>query len=280
VNDKPLITPIADQVVSEDGTSGAVPFTISDRDTPAANLALIASSSNPSLISTSGIALGGTGSNRTVQLTPLPNQFGSAVITISATDSNNLSGTRSFLLIVPAVNDPPTLDAISDVVLNEANPSAIVNLAGISSGATNEIQTLTVTATSSNPNMVPNPVVNYTSPNGTGSLNVSKAPGAFGSAVITVRVNDNQSQNNLITRTFSVTVTSIQPTISGMTRDGTGSSIRLQSFSGVVYVLEATESLDVPAWLPVDSRTGTGGEIVLIDSGPAVLQKFYRVRVQ
>ena len=67
--------------------------------------------------------------------------------------------------VVP-VNDAPTLAPI-------ANPNAIlvdsalqtVNLAGISAGP-NESQGLTVTAISSNPGLIPNPTITYSSPNG------------------------------------------------------------------------------------------------------------------
>src|SRR5262249_56892005 len=61
-----------------------------------------------------------------------------------------------------------------------------VNLTGISSGASNQVQTLTVNATSSNPGLVPNPTVNYTSPNSTGTLSFTPAAFATGSTTIAV----------------------------------------------------------------------------------------------
>ena len=47
-------------------------------------------------------------------------------------------------------NQPPTLNALANITINESAGLQTVNLAGITSGATNEIQTLTVTASSSN----------------------------------------------------------------------------------------------------------------------------------
>src|SRR5206468_10286784 len=47
---------------------------------------------------------------------------------------------------VPSLNVPPTLDPIADGVVNEGAGAQTVNLTGISSGAANEVQTLTVTA--------------------------------------------------------------------------------------------------------------------------------------
>ena len=58
--------------------------------------------------------------------------------------------------------------------------------AGIGSGALNELQTLTVTAVSSNPSIVAAPVVGYGTPAPTGTLTVTAA--AAGTAVITVTV--------------------------------------------------------------------------------------------
>src|SRR5258705_11601428 len=56
------------------------------------------------------------------------------------------------------------------VTINENAGVQSVNVSCISSGATNENQTLTVTATSSNTGLIPNPTVSYTRPNSTGSL--------------------------------------------------------------------------------------------------------------
>ena len=75
-----------------------------------------------------------------------------------------------------SVNQPPTLNALSNVTINENAGLQTVNLSGISSGATNEVQTLTVTAVSSKTGLIPNPTVNYTSPNTTGTLTFTPVP--------------------------------------------------------------------------------------------------------
>src|SRR5262249_1321299 len=46
----------------------------------------------------------------------------------------------------------------------------------------------------------------YTSPSATGSLTFTPASGVNGSATITVTVNDGQTQNNTVTRSFVVTL--------------------------------------------------------------------------
>src|SRR6185503_19843254 len=91
---------------------------------------------------------------------------------------------------------------------------------GVTSGAGNESQTLTVTATSSNPALIPNPAVTYVSADATGSLSLAPVANASGTSTITVTVQDDggtaNGGTNIFTRTFSVTVNPVNdaPTIS------------------------------------------------------------------
>ncbi len=121
------------------------------------------------------------------------------------------SAPQTFTITVHALNNAPTLNALSNVVINEDAALQTVNLAGITSGPSYESgQTLTVTATSSNPALIPNPSVSYTSPNTTGSISFMPLPDANGSVLITVTVKDNGGTANggvdTFVRTFTVTV--------------------------------------------------------------------------
>jgi hypothetical protein len=117
---------------------------------------------------------------------------------------------------VNPVNQAPTLNALANVAINEGAGLQTVSLSGISSGATNEVQTLTVTASSSNPGLIPNPTVTYTSPNSAGTLSFTPTAATGGSATITVTVNDGDVSNSTVTRTFVVTVNRL-PVISAIT---------------------------------------------------------------
>ena len=114
--------------------------------------------------------------------------------------------TNSGLAVANAPNRPPTLNAISNLTINENAGPQTVYLSGISSGAANKTQTLQVTATTSNPLLIPLLSINYTSPSTTGILRFQPAHNADGTAVITVTVNDDGRSNNIIARTFKVTV--------------------------------------------------------------------------
>src|ERR1043165_3855726 len=206
VNDPPTVSPIGNQTINEDTATAAVPFMVTDADDAVSTLTMTGSSSNPGLVPDDRIVLSGSGTNRTVNISPLTNQFGVATITLTVMDPHGASSGTSFLLTVTSVNDLPTLDPIDNAIVNDNDGPQIINLTGINSGATNEDQTLTVTASSSNPGVVPNPTVDYTSPSPTGTLMFNPTPGTDGLATITVTVNDSQISNNIVTRTFTVKV--------------------------------------------------------------------------
>ncbi|MCA1683599.1 MAG: putative Ig domain-containing protein, partial [Actinobacteria bacterium] len=120
------------------------------------------------------------------------------------------SSAKTFTITITPVNDQPTLDPIGDETVNEDAAQQTVSLSGIGSGAADESQTLSVTASSSNTALIPNPTIVYTSPNTTGSLNYTPVANQFGTVTITVSVKDNGGTANggidTKTRTFTVTI--------------------------------------------------------------------------
>jgi hypothetical protein len=149
----------------------------------------------------------GTATSLTISNLVNGNTYYFAATTYSAAGAeSSLSSEVIYTVPVNPVNQPPTLNPIGNLTLNENAGAQSVNLANITSGAANEIQTLTVTAVSSNPGLIPNPNVNYTSANTTGSLSFTPVANANGSATVTVTVNDGGVSNNLVTRSFTVSV--------------------------------------------------------------------------
>ena len=116
---------------------------------------------------------------------------------------------------VQNLNHAPALGAIADLSRLEDAAAQNVALTGITDGGDGG-QTLTVTATSSNPTLVPTPTVSYTSPGSTGSLQLTSAAGLSGTATITVRVQDNggtfSGGVDSVTRQFVVTVVAVNDT--------------------------------------------------------------------
>jgi hypothetical protein len=107
VNAVPTISDISDQVIDEDTSTGPIPFTIGDQETPAGSLTLTRSSSNSTLVPISNIVFGGSGANRTVTVTPVGNRFGTATITVTVTDGAGVSAQDTFDITVLPVNDAP-----------------------------------------------------------------------------------------------------------------------------------------------------------------------------
>jgi hypothetical protein len=207
----PALNPLSNLSVNED--AGQQTVALQGIGSGAAGLTgqglrVTAVSSDPALIPNPAVTYTSPGVTGTLRLTPAANAFGSATITVTVNNfqpSNNLA-VRRFTVTVNPVNDPPTLNALSNLSLaTDAGPQA-VNLSGLGSGAANETQTLTLAAVSSNPAVVPHPVVSYVSGSSTATLFFTPTAGASGSATITVTVNDGQTHSNLFNRSFTVTV--------------------------------------------------------------------------
>jgi fibronectin type 3 domain-containing protein len=146
---------------------------------------------------------------------PNVNFFGTDSFTYAASDATSTSAAATVTINVTPQNDVPTLNVIASITVYPNSGTMAVPLSGITSGAANEAQTLSVTASSSNPSLI-TPTVTYTSPSAIGSL--SLRPGSMtGTATITVTVNDGQSANNLLQRTFLISVITAPPVISYLT---------------------------------------------------------------
>ena len=214
-NTKPTTSGIADVTVNEDAADTSIDLDSAFADKEDADSALtykINGNSNASLFASGYPAI--SGSPRKLILRYATNANGSSNITIRATDSGGLFVETTFKVTVTAINDAPTLDFISDpaAILEDALKQT-VNLTGIGSGAANESQTISITATSDNKALIPDPTVTYTSAQTKGSLSYTPVANANGQATITVTVKDNGGTANggvdTFVRTFVVRVTAV-----------------------------------------------------------------------
>jgi hypothetical protein len=204
----PSISPVADQSTHEDQPTAAIPFTLADSDTPAEALTLAGSSSNQALVPDSNIVFGGSGVNRTVTITPLANQSGSCVITLTVSDGS-LPVSTAFQLTVNPVNDPPTINDLADLSITQ--DSATAPLALVISDIETDAASLTLTATSSNPGLVPESNIVISGSGANRSVVITPAAGQSGAAVITLTVSDGVATASA---SFTLTVT---PTINAAT---------------------------------------------------------------
>ncbi len=216
------------------------------------------------------------GSNTSVTISNLINgvTYYFASTTYSAAGAvSAFSSEVSYTVPAVPVNQPPTLNPINNVTINANAGAQTINLTGIASGSTGGNQLLTVTATSSNPNLVSNPTVNHTSTNNSGSLTFSPVGGASGSAIITVTVNDGAASNNVTARSFVVTVGLVTEQL-----HRTAGGQMVLTVSGPVgssHVIQT--STDLVHWTPFSTNTiPPGGSVEVVDLNPNSPQKFYR----
>lgn len=103
-------------------------------------------------------------------------------------------------------NMPPTLDPIANVKLAVGSRPRVVRLTGVGPGAPWEDQAVIVRAVSSNPRVIPDPIVQFDPSYDSGTLTLQPLPEATGTATITVNVNDGATVSNSFSRNFRVTV--------------------------------------------------------------------------
>jgi ELWxxDGT repeat protein len=212
VNDAPSIGAIADRTINEDASTGAISFSVADIDTAVSSLVVTATSSNTAIIPNGNIVLGGSGSSRTVTVTPAANQNGGPV-TISVTVSDgSLSASETFTVTVNSVNDAPSFTAGTNVtVLEDSGAYAAAWASAISAGPANE-SGQTVSFNVANDNNALFSVQPSIAADGT--LTFTPAANANGSATVTVSVTDsggtaNGGVDTSGTQTFTINVNSV-----------------------------------------------------------------------
>ena len=134
------------------------------------------------------------------------------VVTVTASDGALISAVATSTVTIFALNNTPTINAIANQTILEDSGVLSVPLTGITNGGDGP-QVITVTTSSSNPALLIDPTVVYTSASSTGTLLLAANPHQFGVATVTVTVRDNGGTAlgsvDVTTRTFTVTVTPV-----------------------------------------------------------------------
>jgi hypothetical protein len=102
-NTAPRITGLADRMVNQDTSTGALTFTVSDDESGAGAVTVTAASSDPLIVAQDAIVLSGTGSSRSIELVPAEDATGSVNVAVTATDPQGLSNVVTFGVTVRAV---------------------------------------------------------------------------------------------------------------------------------------------------------------------------------
>jgi hypothetical protein len=215
VNQAPTLDPISDKTIGENAAQQTVNLTGISNGTgnpPGQTLTVTATSSNTALIPDPTVTiLHPTGSTDSLTFTPVMGQFGSALITVTITNGGSTANgggnsvIQTFTVNVTKISQPPTLNAItvSPTILENSTVPVVVNLAGITDG-NNNTETVTVTASSSNTQVIGIPTVSYISGQSSGSIALLPVHNAVGSATITVTVTN--SGGSSVSQNFTASV--------------------------------------------------------------------------
>ncbi|MEA4827862.1 MAG: fibronectin type III domain-containing protein, partial [Clostridium sp.] len=107
-NNNPTISDIVDISTDED-IPISISFTVNDDETPAESLVVSATSDNHTLIPNTAYNFGGSGTDRTLTITPELNQYGTANVTVTVSDGSSGTVQDTFKVTVNPVNDAPKL---------------------------------------------------------------------------------------------------------------------------------------------------------------------------
>ena len=143
------ISTIPDQSITMNSATAALPFTVDGAQTSPDELTVTADSSDPALVPVGNILLGGSGTNRTVTVTPLAGKSGRSRIHLTM-DNGITTVSTSFLLTVTEPLEGAVVFANSSVVtipdLGAATPYpstiTVAGVTGVVSRVTVTLQTL------------------------------------------------------------------------------------------------------------------------------------------
>ncbi len=96
-NRPPTVSNIADRIIATNGTATAL-FQVNDAETPVDELTVMATSDNPDFVSNEQLTLTGSGGERTLVASPVPDKEGTATVTVSVSDANGLKTSTQFSL--------------------------------------------------------------------------------------------------------------------------------------------------------------------------------------
>lgn len=186
----PSITKIQDQFHRLNVGKLSIPFWgIKDRATGNKTLTVTATSSKTALIPHPTVVYTAGSASGILEYTPVANQSGTAVITVTV--SGNAADANVFTFNVKVEpNFAPKINQVADHNIRNGKQTEI-QFSGLDDGDAHANQTLAISATSSNTSLVPHPVVDFKQGDFVGSLKINPLSGKTGTASIRVKVKDN-----------------------------------------------------------------------------------------
>ncbi|MGC3957145.1 MAG: hypothetical protein QM813_04020 [Verrucomicrobiota bacterium] len=201
----PAMTLPSSVTIPEDEATNLV-FSVTDADSPLYTVSITARSSDTTLVPNANLVPSGAGGTRFLAITPALHKYGSATITVIATDDNLESSTNTFTLNVTYTNYPPTFTSVATnrVIREDAGSTNI--LFAISDVET-AVAGLTVTASSTNTTLVPNGNLTLSGTTASRTLALSAVTNLYGTNMVSIVVTDDGGAST--TNNFLLTVLSV-----------------------------------------------------------------------
>ncbi|MBK6579204.1 MAG: hypothetical protein IPG17_24045 [Sandaracinaceae bacterium] len=210
-NTAPTLGAFTDLTTDED-TLVTGSFTVADAE-DLATLTFTVTSSDPAVVSSAGVVITGSGTDRTISILPEANASGLAVITVLVSDGE-YSATGTFTITVLPINDPPVIAPIANESTTEELPVGPIRITV--TDIDSPLGDLTLTAVSGDLGIVDAAGVMVAGSAGAFTVTLSPLPDAFGDLVITVTASDGAA-SSMATFTLSVTNVNDAPTITALT---------------------------------------------------------------
>jgi VCBS repeat-containing protein len=281
VNDPPVISSITNREIAED-TTASIQFSVYDLETAPDQLILQVSSSNLELVDETGLSITGAGTNRTLRVTPLPDQSGGfSTITITVTDGSNAMATANFDLTIRPVNDPPTIAGLADLTISKDSGPVPVNFT--ISDPESLPSSLAVAAVSSNQVLVPDANILLTGEGANRTLTFTPTSHATGAVVITVRVMDDGSgggTTNQASGAFTVRVVDASLALQ-IEHVGSNAVISWTTNNSMAWTLQSTTNVASPgSWNNAGQTPVVTGDRYVVTNAVNGAARFYRLTKQ
>ncbi len=200
----PVMTLPSTVTIPEDEATNLV-FSVTDADSALFAVTITARSSDTTLVPNANLVPSGAGGTRFLAITPALHKYGTATITVIATDDLLESSTNTFTLNVTYTNYPPTFTTVpgNRVIREDAGSTNLVfAIADVESGASN----VTVTASSTNTTLVPNVNLELSGSAASRTLTLTTATNLYGTNLISLVLTDGGGAT--ATNSFLLTVLS------------------------------------------------------------------------
>jgi cysteine-rich repeat protein len=287
VNDEPSFDTLNNLTLNEDAPKqdinikGVVPGPLTATDENVQKVTVTAVSSNQSVIPNPTVSVVISG-QAVLSFTPAPGASGVVDIVVTAKDDGGTANggddifTRTFTVTINDVNDKPSFDPLNDLTFDEDPGPKTFTVKNISAGLNDVGQTVTMTAVSDNPALIPNPTMTAVV-GGQSTMNFTATANATGTATITVTAQDDGGTANggddSFSRIMKITINAVadQPNLTAANVSGNEDTVISLNIVSSLVDTDGSESLSIvvsgiPNGFSLSAGVAAGGNVTLTQS--------------